>query len=187
MTPRPWVKRECSAVGKTQRALWSWLIRRSRWTHAVSRISCSATSSSGRSAAADSSRVRRLVSSMYPWTWSLMRLTALNACRAMPPSWHPDGQRRRPHADVPSPVAGTHAERIRLPRRPCRQHDPGRGRAGPERDPRAETHAVLDVECAETGGVRLQLHVVAGPGPARVAPAPSRVREEAAGARVIGG
>ena len=34
MTPRPWVKRECSAVGKTQRALWSWLIRRSRWTQA---------------------------------------------------------------------------------------------------------------------------------------------------------
>ena len=28
------MKRECSAVGKTQRALWSWLIRRSRWSQA---------------------------------------------------------------------------------------------------------------------------------------------------------
>ena len=52
MTPRPWVNRECSAVGKTQRALWSWLIRRSRWSQAVSRRSSSATSSSGRPAAA---------------------------------------------------------------------------------------------------------------------------------------
>ena len=43
MTPRPWVKRECSAVGKTQRALWSWLIRRSRWSQAVSSRSSSAT------------------------------------------------------------------------------------------------------------------------------------------------
>ena len=43
MTPRPWVKRECSAVGKTQRALWSWLIRRRRWSQAVSRRSSSAT------------------------------------------------------------------------------------------------------------------------------------------------
>ena len=51
MTPRPWVKRECSAVGKTQRALWSWLIRRRRWSHAVSSRSSSATSSSGRPAA----------------------------------------------------------------------------------------------------------------------------------------
>ena len=48
ITPRPWVNRECSAVGKTQRALWSWLIRRSRWTQAVSSRSSSATSSSGR-------------------------------------------------------------------------------------------------------------------------------------------
>ena len=45
------MKRECSAVGKTQRALWSWLIRRSRWSQAVSRRSSSATSSSGRPAA----------------------------------------------------------------------------------------------------------------------------------------
>ena len=52
ITPRPWVKRECSAVGKTQRALWSWLIRRSRWSQAVSSRSSSATSSSGRPAAA---------------------------------------------------------------------------------------------------------------------------------------
>ena len=51
MTPRPWVNRECSAVGNTQRALWSWLIRRSRWTQAVSRRSSSAASSSGRPAA----------------------------------------------------------------------------------------------------------------------------------------
>ena len=45
ITPRPCVKRECSAVGKTQRALWSWLIRRSRWSQAVSSRSSSATSS----------------------------------------------------------------------------------------------------------------------------------------------
>ena len=56
MTPRPCVKRECSAVGKTQRALWSWLIRRSRWSQAVSSRSSSATSSAGSPAAADSSR-----------------------------------------------------------------------------------------------------------------------------------
>ena len=60
MTPRPCVKRECSAVGKTQRALWSWLIRRIRWSQAVSSRSSSATSSSGSPAAADSSRARRL-------------------------------------------------------------------------------------------------------------------------------
>ena len=63
ITPRPWVKRECSAVGKTQRALWSWLIRRMRWSHAVSSRSSSATVSSGRPANADSSALRRLVSS----------------------------------------------------------------------------------------------------------------------------
>ena len=51
ITPRPWVNRECSAVGKTQRALWSWLIRRSRWSQAVSSRSSSAASSSGRPAA----------------------------------------------------------------------------------------------------------------------------------------
>ena len=64
MTPRPWVNRECSAVGKTQRALWSWLIRRSRWSQAVSSRSSSATSSAGSPAAADSSGASRLVSSM---------------------------------------------------------------------------------------------------------------------------
>ncbi len=51
MTPSPWVNRECSAVGKTQRALWSWLMRRSLWSQVVSSRSCSATSSSGRPAA----------------------------------------------------------------------------------------------------------------------------------------
>ena len=40
------MNRECSAVGKTQRALWSWLIRRRRWSQAVSRRSSSAASSS---------------------------------------------------------------------------------------------------------------------------------------------
>ena len=54
------MKRECSAVGKTQRALWSWLIRRSRWSQAVSSRSSSATSSSGSPAAADSSGVEAL-------------------------------------------------------------------------------------------------------------------------------
>ena len=54
MTPRPWVKRECSAVGKTQRALCNWLMRRSRCSQAVSRRSSSATSSAGSPAAADS-------------------------------------------------------------------------------------------------------------------------------------
>ena len=63
MTPRPWVNRECSAVGKTQRALWSWLIRRRRWTQAVSSRSSSATSSAGNPAIADSAGESRLVSS----------------------------------------------------------------------------------------------------------------------------
>ena len=63
MTPRPWVNRECSAVGNTQRALWSWLIRRSRWTHAVSSRSSSATSSGARPAARASAGLSRLVSS----------------------------------------------------------------------------------------------------------------------------
>ena len=85
MTPRPWVKRECSAVGKTQRALWSWLIRRSRWSQAVSSRSSSATSSSGRPATADSAVVRRLVSSTYPWIGSLMKLTAANGWRRHQP------------------------------------------------------------------------------------------------------
>ena len=76
MTPSPWVNRECSAVGKTQRALWSWLMRRSRWSQVVSSRSCSATSSSGRPAAVDSARVRRFVRSMYPWMGSEIRLTA---------------------------------------------------------------------------------------------------------------
>ncbi len=39
------MKRECSAVGKTQRALWSWLMRRSRCSQALSRMSSSAASS----------------------------------------------------------------------------------------------------------------------------------------------
>ena len=63
MTPSPCVKRECSAVGKTHRALWSWLIRRRRWSQAESSRSSSATLSSGSPAAPDSSDVRRLVSS----------------------------------------------------------------------------------------------------------------------------
>ena len=54
------MKRECSAVGKTQRALWSWLIRRSRWSQAVSSRSSSATSSSGSPATADSARRQAL-------------------------------------------------------------------------------------------------------------------------------
>ena len=78
MTPRPWVKRECSAVGKTQRALCSWLIRRRRWSQPVSRRSSSATSSSGSPAAAEAAVVSRLVSSTYPWIGSLIRLTAAN-------------------------------------------------------------------------------------------------------------
>ena len=81
MTPRPCVNRECSAVGNTQRALWSWLIRRRRWTHAVSRRSSSATSSAWRPAARASSGARRLVSSTYPWIGSLMRLTDANGRR----------------------------------------------------------------------------------------------------------
>ena len=76
ITPRPWVKRECSAVGKTQRALWSWLMRRSRCSHAVSSRSSSATSSAGSPAAAAASGASRFVSSTYPWIGSLMRLTA---------------------------------------------------------------------------------------------------------------
>ena len=40
------MNRLCSAVGKTQRALWSWLTRRSRWSQAVSSRSSSAASSS---------------------------------------------------------------------------------------------------------------------------------------------
>ena len=64
MTPRPWVNRECSAVGKTHRALWSWLIRRSRWSQAVSRRSSSATSSSG-SPAADASSLRQSLGQLH--------------------------------------------------------------------------------------------------------------------------
>ena len=86
MTPSPWVKRLCSAVGKTQRALCSWLMRRSRWTQGVSSRSASATVSGGSPARALCSGVKRLVSSMYPWIGSLMRLTASNWGWAMGPS-----------------------------------------------------------------------------------------------------
>jgi len=44
----------------------SWLIRRRRWSQAVSSRSSSAASSAGNPAAADRSDVRRLVSSIYP-------------------------------------------------------------------------------------------------------------------------
>ena len=98
MTPRPWVKRECSAVGKTQRALWSWLIRRSRCSQAVSRRSSSATSSAGSPAAADSAGPSRLVSSMYPWIGSLMKLTAANGCRRTDPVRAPRCETRAVHA-----------------------------------------------------------------------------------------
>jgi hypothetical protein len=64
MTPRLCVKRLCSAVGKTQRALWSWLMRRIRWTQAESIRSPSAASSGGSPSAAARSGANRLVSSM---------------------------------------------------------------------------------------------------------------------------
>ena len=63
ITPRPWVNRLCSAVGNTQRALWSWLTRRRRCIHAVSSRSSSAASSGGRPASRASAGVARLVSS----------------------------------------------------------------------------------------------------------------------------
>ena len=123
MTPRPWVNRECSAVGKTQRALWSWLIRRSRWTHAVSSRSSSATSSGWRSAARDSSGARRFVSSTYPWIGSLMRLTAANG-------------RRRPRLSAAGAVSSPTGPR-RGPRSSTR-----RGyRAGPRPGPGSRTSA----------------------------------------------
>jgi hypothetical protein len=58
------VNRECSAVGKTQRALWSWLIRRSRCSQTVSRRSSSAVSSSGNPADVAAADESRFVSSM---------------------------------------------------------------------------------------------------------------------------
>ena len=65
MAPRAWVKRLCSAVGNTQRADWSWGMRRRRWTQAVSIRSCSVVSPgippSGR------------VKGMYRWIGSQIR------------------------------------------------------------------------------------------------------------------
>src|SRR5919108_4657643 len=127
MTPSPWVNRECSAVGKTHRALWSWLIRRRRWSQAVSRRSSSATSSPGRPAADDSEAVSRLVSSIYPWIGSLMRLTAANGCRLIGGSGDPDARLLAPCAHIATPVGGSHAERVR-PARLVVEADRRRGR-----------------------------------------------------------
>ena len=69
------MNRECSAVGNTHRALWSWLIRRRRWSHALSSRSCSAAASPDTG----------LVSSTYPWMGSLIRLTEANGWSGIDP------------------------------------------------------------------------------------------------------
>src|SRR5262245_64972811 len=155
MTPSPCVKRECSAVGKTQRALWSWLIRRRRWSHAVSRRSSSATSSPGRPAADDSEAVSRLVSSIYPWIGSLIRLTAAKGCRLMDGSGDPDAFLGTPYANDSTPIRGSYTDRIRATGRSI-----GKGQGCPrpvvtEQDPRPEVDPVLDVVVAQAGGMGL--------------------------------
>src|SRR6187200_1999846 len=165
MTPRPWVNRECSAVGKTQRALWSWLIRRSRWSQAVSRRSSSATSSSGRPAADDSEAVSRLVSSMYPWIGSLMRLTAANGCRLMSgSSGDPDTRLAAPCAHIATPVVGPHLDRVRA-RRSVGKGQGRLGRVVAQRVPGAQPDPIRDVVVGEARGVRLKARVVARPRP----------------------
>ena len=115
------MNRLCSAVGKTQRDVWSWLIRRSRWTQAVSRRSSSAASSGGRPSARAWAAGSRFVSSMYRWIGSLMRLTAANRSRGAAGSTGPlvigrPTLRGAVHPDrVPRAVAraDAHPQRVR--------------------------------------------------------------------------
>src|SRR5262245_31976013 len=149
MTPSPCVNRECSAVGKTHRALWSWLMRRRRWSQAVSRRSSSATSSLGRPAADDSEAVSRLVSSMYPWIGSLIRLTAANGCRLMDGSGDPDAFLCAPYAHISTSVRGSHADRIRATGRSVGEGQRRPAPVVPQQDPWTQVDAVLDVVVAE--------------------------------------
>ena len=115
--------------------------------------------------------VRRFVSSMYPWIGSEIRLTATKRrvrtwVRASGPR-----SRRRPRADVARPVAGPDAHAVRVPRVRGRSRS-ARSRSCLRRDrPRAAVvDPDLDVERAESGGVRLEDRVGAVPRPGGVDP-----------------
>ena len=136
MTPRPWVKRECSAVGKTHRALCSWLIRRRRWSHAVSSRSSSATSSSGSPAAADGGRRQPLGEVDIP----VDRVAdEVDGGERLPPhGWVATGPRSRlaaPCAHIATPVGGSHAYGVRPAAGSVRQRDRRRRRVVAQQRP----------------------------------------------------
>ena len=163
------MKRECSAVGKTQRALCSWLIRRRRWSQAVSRRSSSATSSSGRPAGADSSGrepLGQLDVAVDRVADEVDRARTGGAATST--SRQPDAQLADHGPTFPARSSGTNPQPVPVPASAVRGPSRGGRQGVADRDPGAAILPKLDREVAQPGRVRLQGNVRAAPRPADV-------------------
>src|SRR4029079_15646215 len=101
----------------------------------------------------DSEAVSRLVSSMYPWIGTLMRLTAANGCRLMSgSSGHTDTRLAAPCAHIATPVVGPHLDRVRA-RRSVGKGQRRLGRVVAQGVPGAQPDPICDVLMGEARGV----------------------------------